>query len=137
MAGLEDVDITEVSNEGVKMEIRHPATDEILRDHEGKPMWILAQGRYSKTFQQTARDAMDRRLNKRGSRATKTTSAQLDAENTEAIARCVKDWHVVVGGQVVPYSFENVYEILADEKFAWLRDQLDEFISDDGNFTTS
>lgn len=137
MAGLDDVKIAEVSNEGVRMDIRHPGTDEILKDHEGKPMWVVVQGRYSKTFQESARSAMDRRLAKRGSRANKVTASQIDAENIEAISRCVKDWHVVVSGQVLDFSFENVYEVLSQERFAWLKDQIDEFISDDGNFTTN
>lgn len=133
---LSSIDIKEKSDKGSKMDIRHPVTDELIYDEKGEKQYVVLAGYYSDTFQKAQRSSTDRRLAKRmkGNRV-KITSAEIDRDNIEILSKCVIDWNIVIGGEHVPNDFDHVYGVLSDNRFAWLRDQIDEYISDESNFT--
>ena len=77
------------------------------------------------------------RLAQRG--RMRITPEELEAESTELLAALTAGWHLVTldGHPLdVPFSIENARELYAAPALAWLREQVDEFAADRGNFAT-
>jgi len=133
---LSEIKLTEKSNDGAKMDLIHPVSGEILMDGDGNSMYIRVAGVYSDHYQKSSRSVMDRRLSKqKGRKKVNITAEQMENENTETIARCVIDWNILVNSVVPPCDFENVYKVLIDPQFRWIREQIEDFMEDDSNFT--
>jgi len=133
---LSEIDVVGKSNDGARMELTHPTTGEILKNNEGDAMYIRVAGLYSDHYQKSSRTVMDRRLSKqKGRRKISLSAEQIENENTETVARCVVDWNIVAYGEALPCNFDNAYKVLMDPTFRWLRDQVEEFMEDDTNFT--
>lgn len=133
---LSEINVTDKSNEGAWMDIYHPVSGELILDDKKQPMRIKLVGKHSDAFIKASRKIMDRRLSKQKGRAkVSITSEQLENESTETLARCVTDWNIIVDKERPECTFENVYAVLSDPRFRFLREQVDEFIEDDSNFT--
>lgn len=131
---LSEIKITEKSNEGARMEVIHPVSGSIIMDGENKPMWVMVAGRHSDHYVKSSRKVMDRRLKNSRGKKINLSSEQIENESTETLARCVLDWYIIVDGKVPGKTFEEVYAVLMDPRFRFLRDQIDEFVDDESNF---
>lgn len=119
-----------------RMIIVHPVSRQPLRDAEGKEAYIDLYSADSEVARKHHRTVQRRRLAMRG--RGKLTPEELDAENVELLAALTTGWYLLdLAGNVidVPSNAENAREIYGNSKIAWLREQVDEYAVDRGNFS--
>jgi len=129
---LADLDVSKTSNEGAVMELIHPVNKAVLLDENKKPMYIRVAGKYSDSYRSAQRKVTNRRLKARGK--IKLTAEELEVEAIDILARCVLDWNIVIDKKRPECTVENVRAVLSDDRFPWIKEQLDDFIDDDANF---
>lgn len=121
-----------------RMSIVHPVSRQPLRDAEGKEGYIELYSADSDVARKHHRNIQRRRLAMRG--RGKLTPEELDAENIELLAALTTGWYLLdLAGNLVdvPCNAENAREIYGNNKIAWLREQVDEYAVDRGNFSTA
>lgn len=122
------------------MNIMHPVSRQPLRDKDGKTAYINLYSGDSEIARRHQRSVQRRRLNMVRGRS-KLTPEELEAEAVEFLAAVTApDWYLVdFDGNVidVPFSPENARELYKEPALLWLREQVDEWVADRGNFSTA
>lgn len=138
---LASIDTVAACNQGVEVELRHPATNEPLGI-----FWTVL-GRDSDTYNDYIRDKVNAMLRKkalaekRGRDLEIRTLEDAEAENIETLIVCSTGWRtgdkqvICFGGQELEFNVANAKKILTER--AWIRKQLDEAIGDLSNFMPS
>lgn len=134
MTGLDTVG---APTETATMTLYHPSTDEPLTDDSGNEMWIEVYGRDSGRYKQVQHSQVNRQIQKaqRSGGRPSLTAEQQEAQALELLARCTKDWHVVIGGETPDCKVEKVREVY--QQFPWVREQVDAFMHDRKAFLTA
>jgi hypothetical protein len=117
-----------------RMTVLHPATGEPLTDADGNPAWIDVHSTDSPVAQRHQRAAQNRRLQ---SRARKITAEELEAEGVDLLAVLTADWRLLAldGTPLdIPCNRANAAELYAEPAAAWIREQVNVFAADRGNF---
>lgn len=117
----------------------HPNTRQPLRDKKGGEAWIDLYSADSEVARKHNRAIQRRLLNvsARGQRI-KRTPEELEAEALDLLVALTTGWHLVAmnGDPLdVPFSQENARELYGAPSMAWVREQVDEFAADRGNFS--
>lgn len=119
-----------------RMILVHPTNRQPLRDAKGKDAYIELYSSDSDIARRHQQAIQRRRLAQRG-RTIRITPEELEAEAVEFLASLTAAWHLVGlrGDHIdVPFSVENARELYAAAPLAWLREQVDEYVADRGNF---
>lgn len=119
-----------------RMVIVHPVSRQPLRDKDGKEAHIDLFSADSEIARKQQRAVSRKRLAMRG--RGKLTPEELEAEGVELLAALTTAWHLLDfnGGKIdVPFSQENARELYAESALSWIREQVDEFVADRGNFS--
>lgn len=129
---LATLNLTPSADAGAQMTVMHPVTDEPLLTTDGDEVTIQLVGSDSTVM----RDEMKRRatkfLNKKQSRKRIDVDESI-RESAETLAACTTGWFgISENGALVPFTRENVVRIFM--KYDWLRQQVDNFVSERGNF---
>ena len=117
-----------------RMVIIHPGTRQPLRHADGAEAWIDLHSIDSAAARKTIRAQQDRRLRMRSARAT---AEELDADAVELLAALTSGWMLCsLDGEPldVPCNPGNAAELYSMPALAWLREQVDTFVADRGNF---
>ena len=117
-----------------RMVILHPGTRPPLRQADGTDAWIELHSIDSASARKTMRAQQDRRLRMRSARPS---ADEIDADAVELLAALTAAWSLcsLDGDPIdVPCSAVNAQELYALPALAWLREQVDGFVSDRGNF---
>jgi len=123
--------ISEASLDGEFMEICHPSTGEPLIDNDGNVVGISLVGRDSSEYRGAQRSITNRRLSRKSNSAI--TAERLESEGNEVLARCTKSWvGIVLEGESLECNFANALKLY--NKVHWLKEQVDEFVSERSNF---
>lgn len=122
----------ETGKDGEWLDVLHPTTGEILRDDDGQAMRIQLLGKDSDEYRRAQRAATQRRLKSR-SKKSMIDAETLEREAVEVLIVCTKDWEGVGdAGEDLPCTPENIRRVYST--YLWLREQVDEFVEDRGNF---
>jgi len=110
----------------------HPVTDEPLYvdDAKSDAMWIEVYGLDSDHYKKVQNNQTNRRLQKAqrsGGRAS-ITAEQQEAMNLDLMAKCVKSWNIVLGGDQPECNEENARSLF--QIYPWVRDQVWDFMHD-------
>lgn len=119
-----------------RLTIVHPVTRQPLRTADGVEAYIDLYSADSEVARKHERAVQRRRLAMRG--RGKITPEELEAEAVEALAALTAGWRLVgLDGRPldVPFSADAAREMYAASSLAWLRDQVNEFAADRGNFS--
>jgi hypothetical protein len=117
--------------EGSELHLRDPAGSPLSND-DGTPMSLTLLGSDSDVAVKARNASTNRVLKQRGRGQITAESAQADA--TALLAACTTGWNITLGGQKPEFSREAVARLYADPKFAFIREQADEFIAERANF---
>lgn len=128
---LKSTDTAAQSEKGAVMVVRHPATGEELRHDDGHPMTITVAGMASRRYRRKSQEITNRRL---GSNRMRGTAQQLENDSVELITACTISWDIQLGGQVPPSEEAEYRKVYANPGLRWLRDQVDNYIGEPGNF---
>ena len=120
-------DLTPKSNT-IEVELKHPITGEALKNDDDTPMTITLYATHSKEYKGVMHEQTNRRLKVAGKTGkVDITSEELEENTLEVMAKATKSWDLTFSGEKPELTFEaakNLYE----EVF-WIKDQLDEGIS--------
>lgn len=119
-----------------RMVIVHPVSRQPLRDAEGKEAYIELYSGDSDVAKKHHRAVQRRRLAMKG--RGKITPEELEAEHVEFLGALTVGWYLVdlSGAPIsVPFSPENARDLYAEAALSWVREQVDEFTGDRGNFS--
>lgn len=125
---LSNLNLAESANVGAVMEVVHPVTGEVLK-YDNVPMSIHLLGRDSDAH----RIAIQRIATKQLGRQSKPNAAKLSDEAIELLVACTVGWYgIQENNAILEFNEANVRHVYL--KYAWLRQQVDEFIADRANF---
>lgn len=127
-----DLDDLNPSTTPAPLKLVHPGTGVEL-EQDGKPIVLHVLGPDTDKMQRIERAIQSKRLKaaQRNGRINLTVE-EIEAETIERLATSITGWdNVYRGGEAIPYSHENARDLM---RLAWMRDQVDEFYRDRGNF---
>jgi len=116
------------------MEVRAPATGEVVRFPDKRPWTITLYGKDCKAFQALARSQQDRRIaNQMRTRAAPLSSI-IQKDDIDLLVVLTKSWEVGFPGleESTPENFRTAYS-----KYPALREQVDDFTGLRSNFIKS
>ena len=118
----------------VEVEIVHPNTQDPLKNEDGSVMTITMYAPHSKEYKAVVHE----QTNKRRKQTAKTkkidiTAQELERNGLELLAKVTKTWNITYGGEQPKFSVDAAVD-LYDEVF-WIKDQIEEAISDSLDFT--
>lgn len=119
-----------------RMIVVHPVSRQPLRDKDGNEAHIELFSGDSEHARKHQRTVTRRRLAMRG--RGKLSAEELEAEAIELLAALTTGWVLLDfdGNAIdVAYSQDNARELYGDPGMSWLREQVDEFVADRGNFS--
>ena len=122
------LDVTTAANAGAVMQVTHPSTGD---DLEGTTITLLGQD--SDIYQKEIKKRAEQSLNGRGGRNKKVDLDDAKLKGAELLARLTTGWTGIAEGKTdIECSFENCVKIYL--KYAWLREQVEQFITDRSHF---
>lgn len=128
---LANLDTKTAMEKGAVLQLRHPATNELLfaDDAKKKPMTITLMGIDGETFSKIRRENQ-RKLSK----ANKSFNPEdADEQGLDTLAALTKDWaNLVLGGKPLEFSRDNARKLYSD--YPWIRELVNEFCSLRENF---
>lgn len=119
-----------------RMTILHPVTRAPLKDAEGQEAWVEAFSGDSGPARDWRRALVQRRLATRNRR--QPNAEEIETDTVDLLVGVTQGWRLLdlEGNPIeIAYSKEAARELYADPALAWLREQVDEFVADRGNFS--
>lgn len=129
MLDLATLDTTVTAEQGAKLELRHPITDEPLG-----AVLVLA-GVDSRTYRNHEAETLNRFLGRmaKGKRFKGKTAEDQEREGLEMLVACTLNWSgVVLDGAELPCTPENALTLYI--RLPWAKEQAREFMMDRGNY---
>jgi hypothetical protein len=128
---LSSINVTQSAEIGAEMELEHPITGDALTNDDGKPMLIELYGSDSAVYRNKQREMQSRRMAKM--MKGKGNPVLSDAEACELLAAATKGWSgLVEDGKALKFSAKAAFDLYMAQP--WIREQVDTFIADRGNF---
>lgn len=131
-------DLTASADIPQKLTLLDPRTGEELLDQDGKPVTITLLGRDSTVAKKESKRRSQEMLN-RAVRQGATRKISVDETIESAVSLLSKltvSWSgFSKNGQPYDFSPENAESLYSE--FSWIREQVDEFVSDRQNFMAS
>lgn len=118
-----------------RMPVLHPVTRQPLKAGD-EPAYIELHSADSAIARRHQKAVQKRRLDMRG--RAKLTPDEIESEAVELLAALTTGWALAAldGSALdVPFSQENARELYSNPAVAWIREQVDEFAADRGNFS--
>lgn len=125
---------TLATKDTTELHLRHPVTEELLYADEAKkkPVTITLYGSSSKQYR-NAVNAMQNRQLKRGKK--QLTAEQMREEGIALLVACSDKATNLELRKGVPVDSDAAFrELYSDDKFGWLKDQVDEAVGTVANF---
>lgn len=120
---LASLDTAGACDKGAELELRHPVTS------EGLGVFITLAGVDSAAFAKAQRDCQNARI--RNQRPV--TIQDIEKENLHTLAACTIGWRgLEEGGKAVAFSHAAAVDLYG--RFPWIREQVNAFIGNRGNF---
>lgn len=134
----------------LKYDVQSPANAgaEIELVFEGDPLgvFITILGQYSDAYVKHVRRTANKNIKRaqhirqRGKQDDVVTIEKLDESSTELLVLCTVSWRtgdkpfLKIGNEELECTPENAEKVYTNPKIAWIRSQVDEGITDIGNF---
>jgi hypothetical protein len=132
---LTKLEIASASDEGTRMEIYHPVTEQSF----DPPVYVWVVGVDSDLWRKNSLALQNKRIKKmqKGGRLRiNATAEEMDADGLELLAKCTTNWeNVEWEGKFLPCTYDNVRMVY--QKFPWFREAVDAFMGDRQNFLMS
>lgn len=118
----------------VEVEIVHPNTQDPLKNEDGSVMTITMYAPHSKEYKAVVHEQTNKRLKQTAkTKKIDITAQELERNGLELLAKVTKTWNITYGGEQPKFSVDAAVD-LYDEVF-WIKDQIEEAISDSLDFT--
>lgn len=124
-----------------KMEITHPATGVTIRDESGNAAYIEVLSTDSDVAQKRRKQSKKRLMDQiHKGKKTNYSIEQSEEDDIETLVSLTVGWRLMdLNGKPIEeeYNEDNARYLYSANEFLWLRTQVEEFVSERGNFTNS
>ena len=119
----------------VDIELKNPATDEVMTNKDGSPMVITMYLPHSKKYKEVRHEQTNRRIQASQKKGAKTITAQeIEAETIDLLVKTTADWSITYKEKHLkkfdPQVAKEVYEVAP-----FIADQLYEGVAEADLFT--
>ena len=120
------------TNDTVDIILKHPNTDEDLKNDDKTPMVITMYAPHSKQYKAAMHEQTNKQLKKsKGGKKVDITAEELEDSSLDVLVKASKEWNITYKGKVPPLTkAKEVYQ----EVF-WIKNQIEEALSDFLDFT--
>ena len=127
-----DLNQFETGKEGQWLELLHPVTGQVIRDEQDEALSVKLVGKDSKEYRKAQRAITERRLKSR-SKANRFDADAIEQEAIDILVACTLEWKGFASeGTELECKPSNVRKVYTDHP--WIKEQVDEFVDDRGNF---
>ena len=122
-----------VPKDTFELHLRHPVSEELLYADEAgkKPVQIVLFGTSSKAYRKALTDMQNRNLK----RSDKQRTAEImREEGIKLLVACSQSAKNLSFNGVAIASADDFYHLYSDDKFEWLKSQVDKALGDVSNF---
>jgi hypothetical protein len=134
--GLDAFDTTAAAEEGAVMEVRSPATGEVMYWPDGRPWTITYYGADSERVLKASRQQNDRRSQMVMRTRAPVGSVMVEKDNIELLVAATKSWDMPLGDGTPAANDPKEYRS-AYTKYKWLYEQGEAFSGTRANFLKS
>ena len=121
------------TSDTVEVEILHPTTLEPLLNDNSKPMVITMYAPHSKEYKAAVHEQTNKRLKQAQSKKkVDLTAEDIEDATLDLFAKTTKSWNITYDGEEPNFSVSKAKEIYSE--VFWIRDQIDEAMSNSLNF---
>jgi len=125
-------DLTPTSDT-VDVNIVHPTTLEPLLNDNSDPMVITMYAPHSKEYKAAIHEQTNKRLKQAQSKKkVDLTAEDIEDATLDLFAKTTKSWNITYDGKEPDFSVSKAKEIYSE--VFWIRDQIDEAVSNSLNF---
>lgn len=125
-------DLTPTSDT-VDVNIVHPTTLEPLLNDNSDPMVITMYAPHSKEYKAAVHEQTNKRLKQAQSKKkVDLTAEDIEEATLDLFAKTTKSWNITYDGEEPNFSVGKAKEIYSE--VFWIRDQIDEAVSNSLNF---
>ena len=125
-------DLTPTSDT-VDVNIVHPTTLEPLLNDNSEPMVITMYAPHSKEYKAAIHEQTNKRLKQAQSKKkVDLTAEDIEEATLDLFAKTTKSWSITYDGEEPNFSVSKAKEIYSE--VFWIRDQIDEAVSNSLNF---
>lgn len=125
-------DLTPTSDT-VDVNIVHPTTLEPLLNDNSEPMVITMYAPHSKEYKAAVHEQTNKRLKQAQSKKkVDLTAEDIEDATLDLFAKTTKSWNITYDGEEPDFSVSKAKEIYSE--VFWIRDQIDEAVSNSLNF---
>ena len=122
--------------EDIVVTLKHPTTDEVLKNEDGTAMTITLLSGYSKKYKKLQHEQISKRLTKaQNSKSQEIDYSEIEEATVEVLSKATKSWNLTFGGTNPKLTAARAISMYED--VFWIRNQLEEALSDDLSFTTA
>tara|TARA_R110000868_G_scaffold317712_1_gene578508 strand:+ start:4475 stop:4873 length:399 start_codon:yes stop_codon:yes gene_type:complete len=126
-------DLTPSLNDLV-VEIKHPATGDVLKNDDGTSMTITILAPHSKEYKKAQNEQINKRLKKaQKSKSQEVDYSDIEEATLEVLSKTTKSWDITYGGEKPKLTAARAKDLY--EEVFWIRSQLEEVVTDAMDFT--
>ncbi len=104
--------------------IKHPATNEPLKNDDGSEMTVSVYATYSKQYKKVVHEIANKRLKAaQGKNNKEFTLEELEAATLETIAKTTVEWNITYGGEKPKLTEGKAKEVY--DKVFWIKSQIE------------
>lgn len=104
--------------------IKHPLTEEPLKNEDGSEMTITVYAPYSKEYKSVVHGIANKRLKAaQGKKSTEYTMEELEAATLESLAKTTKEWNITYDGGKPKLTEAKAKEVY--DKVFWIKAQIE------------
>ena len=127
------MDLKPTSNT-VEVTLRHPNTDDILKNNDDTDMTIVVYASHSKEYKSVMHDQTNKRLkNMQTGKSQDITAQDMEQSTLEVLSKITCSWNITYDKKTPKLSVSRAKD-LYDEVF-WIKDQIEEAIANSLDFT--
>jgi hypothetical protein len=121
------------TSDTVEVEILHPTTLEPLLNDNSEPMVITMYAPHSKEYKAAVHEQTNKRLKQAQSKKkVDLTAEDIEDATLDLFAKTTKSWNITYDGEEPKFSVSKAKEIYSE--VFWIRDQIDEAVSNSLSF---
>ena len=128
-----DLNDLKPKSDTVEVILMHPSTGDPLTKADGTEMSITVYGTHSKVYRAVDFEQKNKYLQKaRKQRKIDIKAEDIESNGLEVLSKLVKEWDIVISGKCPELTVDNAMNLFRD--YPWIKDQVEEAISDTNSF---
>jgi len=128
-----DLSNLKATHEAQKLELLHPSDGSVLTDGKGNAFTIGLLSADTNNYKSEFNKLMKAAREQKGEQ----TARDAEEKACDMLAKITTDCHLVMDGKPLKFSVAAIKDLYFNPEFTWIREQVEAFIRDRGNFIKS